>query len=60
MSWLIGEGLIEHGKAKDKAENLSSHHEDIAKAMYCELKDAPADKLPFVLMRMYTDESFLY
>lgn len=59
MCWLIAEGLIEHGKAKDKAENLS-YHEEIAKAMYCDLKDAPADKLPFVLMRMYTDECFLY
>lgn len=58
MSWLICEGLIKHGRAKDKVE-INSFHEIVALAMYNELLDAAFEKFLFVLMRMFTDECFL-
>lgn len=50
MAWLICEGLIEHGKKKDKEEDIS-YHEFIAMAIYNDLLDASEKDFHVVLMR---------
>ena len=56
---MIGEGLIEHAKKKDKDEN-NYFHEIIAKDFKDYLKKTREDELHIKLWEIYTAESFVY